>query len=82
MMATQCSAPDMVRLDEKKEDLETSSMSFVLTTSDHIPKNGASMMFKATIPPGVNSDWPMSHSRKATFLYLYIVRDNDAKTAR
>lgn len=32
-----------------------------------IPKTGLPMTFSATIPPGVNSDCPKSHSRKATF---------------
>lgn len=33
-------------------------------------------MFNATIPPGVNSDWPKSHSKNATLRYLDVIEKN------
>jgi hypothetical protein len=35
-----------------------------------LPNIGVSMTFNATKPPGVNSDWPTSHSIYATLQYL------------
>jgi hypothetical protein len=35
------------------------------------------MTFRETIPPGVNSDWPKSHSRKATRRYLRVKISNE-----
>jgi hypothetical protein len=38
--------------------------------SEPLPNTGCDKTCKETMPPGVNSDWPRSHSRNATFSYL------------
>jgi len=69
--STQRSAPGSVQKDGKMGVLKNPIDKYALGDKvESLPNTGCDKTCKETMPPGVNSDWPRSHSRNATFSYL------------